>query len=236
MAWAPAAELAWRAPSRSCAPTWHERSSCWVAPRSRSWGRLTSRSRPIGGSIHAEGPPRAPSRAPPTAIGVKSAARASDVSKDAVCRPSHPRPTDERAYPGRGGVPYRAAGRNVPRSPASKDRHGAEGDRGIRRRGAGHGVRVDLWLPLRRPAAKHPSGRSGRRAPAPRFRGRYQPLHPAVLRLIESVVEGARSAGRQLASIALELGSAAEVESLLNEHRRAPSGRAATDSPPGIQP
>jgi len=113
----------------------------------------------------------------------------------------------------------------------------------------------------------------------------YQPLHPAVLRLIESVVEGARSAGRELAicgemagdplhtalllglglrelsvapgqmlevkdairrtrldeawrlaSIALELGSAAEVEALLNEHRRAPSGRAATDSPPGIQP
>src|SRR5712664_4066887 len=96
----------------------------------------------------------------------------------------------------------------------------------------------------------------------------YQPLHPAVLRLIDSVVEGARSAGRelsicgemagdplhtalllglglrelsvapgqmlevkdairrtrldearQLASIALELGSAAEVEALLNEHR-----------------
>ena len=113
----------------------------------------------------------------------------------------------------------------------------------------------------------------------------YQPLHPAVLRLIESVVKGARSAGRELAicgemagdplhtalllglglrelsvapgqmlevkdairrtrldearrlaSIALELGSAAEVEALLNEHRRAPSGRAATDSPPGIQP
>ncbi len=111
----------------------------------------------------------------------------------------------------------------------------------------------------------------------------YQPLHPAVLRLIESVVKGARSAGRelaicgemagdplhtalllglglrelsvapgqmlevkdairrtrldearQLASIALELGSAAEVEALLNEHRRAPSGRAATDSPPGV--
>src|SRR6266852_137352 len=51
MAWAPAVEPAWRAPSRSCGPTWHERSSCWVAPRSRSWGRLTSRSRPIGGSI-----------------------------------------------------------------------------------------------------------------------------------------------------------------------------------------
>jgi phosphotransferase system enzyme I (PtsI) len=111
----------------------------------------------------------------------------------------------------------------------------------------------------------------------------YQPLHPAVLRLIESVVEGARSAGRelaicgemagdplhtalllglglrelsvapgqmlevkdairrtrldearQLASIALELGSAAEVEALLNEHQRAPSGHAATDSPPGV--
>src|SRR6267142_1566332 len=54
MAWAPAGELAWRAPLRSCAPTWHERSSCWVAPRSRSWGRLTSRSRPIGGSIHVD--------------------------------------------------------------------------------------------------------------------------------------------------------------------------------------
>jgi hypothetical protein len=39
---------------------------------------------------------------------------------------------------------------------------------------------------------------------------------------------------RQLASIAVELGSAAEVEALLNEHRRAPSGRAATDSPPGV--
>jgi phosphoenolpyruvate-protein phosphotransferase (PTS system enzyme I) len=100
----------------------------------------------------------------------------------------------------------------------------------------------------------------------------YQPLHPAVLRLIGSVVEGARSAGRdlaicgemagdplhtalllglglrelsvapgqmlevkdairrtrlddarQLAGIALELGSAAEVEALLNEQRRAPS-------------
>jgi phosphotransferase system enzyme I (PtsI) len=113
----------------------------------------------------------------------------------------------------------------------------------------------------------------------------YQPLHPAVLSLIGSVVEGARSAGRelaicgemagdplhtplllglglrelsvapgqmlevkdairrthldqarQLASIALDLGSAAEVEALLDEHRRAPSGRAATDSLPGIQP
>ena len=113
----------------------------------------------------------------------------------------------------------------------------------------------------------------------------YQPLHPAVLGLIESVVEGARSAGRelaicgemagdplhtalllglglrelsvapgqmlevkdairrtrldqarQLASNALELGSAAEVEALLNEHRRAPSGRAATEGPPEIQP
>jgi len=96
----------------------------------------------------------------------------------------------------------------------------------------------------------------------------YQPLHPAVLRLIDSVVEGARSAGkelaicgemagdplhtalllglglrefsvaprqmlevkdairrthlgeaRQLARIALDLGSAAEVEALLNEYR-----------------
>jgi len=96
----------------------------------------------------------------------------------------------------------------------------------------------------------------------------YQPLHPAVLRLIDSVVEGARSAGRELsicgemagdplhtslllglglrefsvaprqmlevkdairrthlgearklARIALDLGSAAEVEALLNEHR-----------------
>jgi phosphotransferase system enzyme I (PtsI) len=113
----------------------------------------------------------------------------------------------------------------------------------------------------------------------------YQPLHPAVLRLIESVVEGAKSAGRelaicgemagdplhtalllglglrelsvapgqmlevkdairrtrldearQLASVALELESAAEVEALLNEHRRAPADRAATDSPPGTQP
>jgi phosphotransferase system enzyme I (PtsI) len=99
----------------------------------------------------------------------------------------------------------------------------------------------------------------------------YQPLHPAVLRLIDSVVEGARSAGRelticgemagdplhaglllglglrelsvapgqmlevkdairhthldearQLATAALELGSAAEVEALLTE--RAPPG------------
>jgi phosphotransferase system enzyme I (PtsI) len=96
----------------------------------------------------------------------------------------------------------------------------------------------------------------------------YQPLHPAVLRLIDSVVEGASSAGRELAicgemagdplhtalllglglrefsvaprqmlevkdairrthlsearklaRIALDLGSAAEVEALLNEHR-----------------
>jgi len=108
----------------------------------------------------------------------------------------------------------------------------------------------------------------------------YQPLHPAVLGLIQSVVEGAKSAGRelaicgemagdplhtalllglglrelsvapgqmlevkdairrtrldearQLASIALELGSAAEVESLLNERRAGPSGRAAPESP-----
>ena len=113
----------------------------------------------------------------------------------------------------------------------------------------------------------------------------YQPLHPAVLRLIGSVVEGARSAGRelaicgemagdplhtalllglglrelsvapgqmlevkdairrtrldearQLASIALELESAAEVEALLNEHRRVSSGHAASDGPPGVQP
>jgi phosphotransferase system enzyme I (PtsI) len=97
----------------------------------------------------------------------------------------------------------------------------------------------------------------------------YQPLHPAVLGLIDTVVEGARRTGRdlaicgemagdplhtalllglglrelsvapgqmlevkdairrtrleearQLAGIALELGSAAEVEALLNEHRR----------------
>ena len=41
---------------------------------------------------------------------------------------------------------------------------------------------------------------------------------------------------RQLASIALELESAAEVEALLNEHRRAASGHAATDSPAGTQP
>src|SRR2546423_3090976 len=101
----------------------------------------------------------------------------------------------------------------------------------------------------------------------------YQPLHPAVLRLIDAVVEGARSAGREvaicgemagdplhpallpglglrafsvapgqmlevkeairrtdldearrLAGSALELGSAAEVEALLNEHGRAPPG------------
>jgi phosphotransferase system enzyme I (PtsI) len=104
----------------------------------------------------------------------------------------------------------------------------------------------------------------------------YQPLHPSVLRLIESVVEGARSAGRELsicgemagdplhtalllglglrvfsvapgqmmevkaatrrtrlddarrlASVALELGSAAEVEALLNEHRPAGPGQSA---------
>jgi phosphoenolpyruvate-protein kinase (PTS system EI component) len=41
---------------------------------------------------------------------------------------------------------------------------------------------------------------------------------------------------RQLARLALELGSASEVEALLNEHRRALSGRAATDSSPGPQP
>jgi hypothetical protein len=41
---------------------------------------------------------------------------------------------------------------------------------------------------------------------------------------------------RQLASIALELGSTAEVEALVNEHPRAPSGRAATDSPTGFLP
>src|SRR5258705_11665032 len=104
----------------------------------------------------------------------------------------------------------------------------------------------------------------------------YQPLHPAVLRLIGSVVEDAKSAGRdlaicgemagdplhtalllglglrelsvapgqmlevkeairrtrldearKLASAALELGSAAEVETLLNEQRPAASGRVA---------
>src|SRR2546426_3118294 len=111
----------------------------------------------------------------------------------------------------------------------------------------------------------------------------YQPLHPAVLGLIDTVVEGARSTGRelticgeiagdplhtalllglglrelsvapgqmlevkeairrtrldearQLASIALELGSAAEVEALLNQHRRSPSLGGATDSAPGV--
>src|SRR5438874_3057960 len=110
----------------------------------------------------------------------------------------------------------------------------------------------------------------------------YQPLHPAVLRLIESVVEGASSAGRELticgemagdplhtalllglglrelsvapgqmlevkdairrtrldearrlAGKALELGSAGEVEALLNEHQRVPPGRAAKDGLPG---
>src|SRR5437016_11784561 len=109
----------------------------------------------------------------------------------------------------------------------------------------------------------------------------YQPLHPAVLRLIESVVEGASSAGRELticgemageplhtalllglglrelsvapgqmlevkdairrtrldearrlASVALEMGSAAEVEALLNEHHRMPASRAAKDGMP----
>jgi len=104
----------------------------------------------------------------------------------------------------------------------------------------------------------------------------YQPLHPAVLRLIGSVVEDAKSAGRdlaicgemagdplhtalllglglreisvapgqilqvkeairgtrldearQLASTVLELGSAAEVETVLNEQRPAESGRVA---------
>jgi phosphotransferase system enzyme I (PtsI) len=113
----------------------------------------------------------------------------------------------------------------------------------------------------------------------------YQPLHPAVLRLIESVVEGAKSAGRelaicgemagdplhtalllglglrelsvapgqmlevkdairrtrldearQLATAALDLGSAPEVETLLNEHRRATSGRAATDGRESAKP
>jgi phosphoenolpyruvate-protein phosphotransferase (PTS system enzyme I) len=112
----------------------------------------------------------------------------------------------------------------------------------------------------------------------------YQPLHPAVLRLIESVVEGARSAGRdlaicgemagdplhtalllglglrelsvapgqmlevkdairrtrldearRLASVALELGSAPEIEALLNEHQRGGSGRSANGSPLGTQ-
>jgi phosphotransferase system enzyme I (PtsI) len=101
----------------------------------------------------------------------------------------------------------------------------------------------------------------------------YQPLHPAVLHLIDSVVEGARSAGRelaicgemagdplhtglllglglremsvapgqmlevkdairrtslvdarQLARTALELGSAGEVEALLQAHRPEPEG------------
>jgi len=113
----------------------------------------------------------------------------------------------------------------------------------------------------------------------------YQPLHPAVLRLIESVVEGARSAGRELticgemagdplhtalllglglrelsvapgqmlevkdairqtrldearrlASVALELGSADEVEALLNENRPARSGHPASVGPAATRP
>jgi len=109
----------------------------------------------------------------------------------------------------------------------------------------------------------------------------YQPLHPAVLRLIQSVVESARSAGRdlsicgemagdplhtalllglglrelsvapgqmlevknairktrledarQLARIALELGSASEVEALLNEQRPKTDRRELPPSPP----
>jgi phosphoenolpyruvate-protein phosphotransferase (PTS system enzyme I) len=113
----------------------------------------------------------------------------------------------------------------------------------------------------------------------------YQPLHPAVLGLIDRVVEGARSTGRdlaicgemagdplhtalllglglrelsvapgqmlevkdairrtrldearQLASAALELGSAAEVEALLNQHRRAPSEGCNFDDPPRHRP
>jgi len=51
----------------------------------------------------------------------------------------------------------------------------------------------------------------------------------------EMVRASPRTPGRRTSvSSALELGSAAEVESLLNEHRRAPADRFATGSPPGI--